>query len=66
MFPYPSGFGCFLATVTSSNVFSLEMAFEKRAVKTRLRDNTSSQVFRKVYLRDRNIFVLGVTLIETA
>lgn len=58
---YISGFGCFLATVAGSNVFSLEMAFDQRAVKTGLNDHTSSHLFGKVYLRDRNIFVQGAT-----
>lgn len=59
---YISGFGCFLATVTDSNVFLLAMAFDQKAVKTRLRDHTSSHLFGKVYLRDRSIFIEGVTL----
>lgn len=44
---YLSGFGSFLATVTGSNVFSVEMAFDQWAVKTRLRDHTSSHLFWK-------------------
>lgn len=59
---YISGFGSFLAAVTGSDVFSLETAFDQREVTTRLRDHTSSHLFGKVYLRDRNIFVQGVTL----